>query len=91
MDAWRDREYPCQPCTSAEKTVRIAIELLACSNPTFVGNSSLERRCPHTSVLIVTDIRSRFFVSIIPLVYFFIQHKVHRIPGGNAHISLPLD
>ena len=24
-----------------------------------------------------------FFGSIIPMVYFFIQHKVHRIPGGK--------
>lgn len=23
-----------------------------------------------------------FFATLIPLVYFFIQHKVHRVPGG---------
>lgn len=23
-----------------------------------------------------------FYGSIIPLIYFFIQHKVHRVPGG---------
>ncbi|KIK10301.1 hypothetical protein K443DRAFT_127052 [Laccaria amethystina LaAM-08-1] len=27
--------------------------------------------------------RKRFFASLIPLVYFFIQHKVHRIPGAR--------
>ncbi|KIY44119.1 hypothetical protein FISHEDRAFT_51837 [Fistulina hepatica ATCC 64428] len=26
--------------------------------------------------------RQRFFVSIVPMIYFFIRHKVHRIPGG---------
>lgn len=23
-----------------------------------------------------------FYGSIIPLIYFFIQHKVHKVPGG---------
>ena len=32
--------------------------------------------------LLLTPILS-FFASIIPLVYFFIEHKVHRIPGGK--------
>ncbi|KAJ8072662.1 Protein cwh43 [Marasmius tenuissimus] len=30
---------------------------------------------------------SVFFLTIIPLVYFFIQHKVHRIPGAYTHYS----
>ncbi|KAF9446745.1 hypothetical protein P691DRAFT_166821 [Macrolepiota fuliginosa MF-IS2] len=29
-----------------------------------------------------TLVASVFFLSIVPLVYFFIQHKVHRIPGA---------
>ncbi|ESK82818.1 calcofluor white hypersensitive protein [Moniliophthora roreri MCA 2997] len=32
-------------------------------------------------------VASAFFLSIIPLVYFFIQHKVHRIPGAYTHYS----
>lgn len=24
-----------------------------------------------------------FYGSLIPLIYFFIQHKVHRVPGGQ--------
>ncbi|KAG6839895.1 hypothetical protein C0991_010677 [Blastosporella zonata] len=32
-------------------------------------------------------VSTAFFVSIIPLVYFFIQHKVHRIPGGTTFIK----
>ncbi|KAK0495256.1 Frag1/DRAM/Sfk1 family-domain-containing protein [Armillaria luteobubalina] len=31
--------------------------------------------------------RKRFFTTIIPLVYFFIQHKVHRIPGAYTRYS----
>ena len=30
----------------------------------------------------VLTLTCRFFLTLIPLVYFFIQHKVHRIPGG---------
>ncbi len=29
----------------------------------------------------------RFFVSLFPLVYFFVQHKVHRVPGGSLVVS----
>ncbi|KAG5716861.1 Protein cwh43 [Termitomyces sp. T112] len=32
-------------------------------------------------------VSSTFFVTIIPLVYFFIQHKVHRIPGAYTCYS----
>ncbi|KAG0708082.1 Frag1/DRAM/Sfk1 family-domain-containing protein [Suillus ampliporus] len=28
-----------------------------------------------------------FFVSIIPMIYFFIQHKIHRIPGAYTRYS----
>ena len=24
-----------------------------------------------------------FFATLVPLIYFFIQHKIHRVPGGN--------
>lgn len=27
-----------------------------------------------------------FFATLVPLVYFFIQHKVHKIPGGELYI-----
>ncbi|KAF8830718.1 hypothetical protein HHX47_DHR2001192 [Lentinula edodes] len=32
-------------------------------------------------------IASAFFLAIVPLVYFFIQHKVYRIPGAYTHHS----
>ncbi|KAJ7178611.1 Frag1/DRAM/Sfk1 family-domain-containing protein [Mycena crocata] len=32
-------------------------------------------------------VASAFFFTIIPLVYFYIQHKVHSIPGAYTHYS----
>lgn len=29
-----------------------------------------------------------FFGTIVPLVYFFIQHKVHKVPGGKLSSTL---
>lgn len=28
-----------------------------------------------------------FFTTLVPLVYFFIQHKVHKVAGGTHYIS----
>lgn len=30
---------------------------------------------------------SAFFGTLVPLVYFFIQHKVHKIPGGKSVLN----
>ncbi|GLB40582.1 putative frag1/DRAM/Sfk1 family protein [Lyophyllum shimeji] len=62
------------------------ITYMVCNIPWMVGGiactpagTSLKRR----RVLV----SSAFFISIIPLVYFFLQHKVHRIPGAYTHYS----
>ncbi|GAW27239.1 putative calcofluor white hypersensitive protein [Rosellinia necatrix] len=34
-------------------------------------------------------IATAFFTTIIPMVYFFVQHKMHRVAGGSS--SLPRD
>ncbi|KAJ6494715.1 Frag1/DRAM/Sfk1 family-domain-containing protein [Mycena vitilis] len=34
-----------------------------------------------------TAVASTFFLSLIPLVYFYIQHKVHRVPGAYTRYS----
>ncbi|KAI0366313.1 hypothetical protein BV20DRAFT_952512 [Pilatotrama ljubarskyi] len=31
--------------------------------------------------------RRRFFAAIVPMLYFFIQHKVHRVPGAYTRYS----
>ncbi|KAF7374974.1 Protein cwh43 [Mycena sanguinolenta] len=33
-------------------------------------------------------VASTFFLSIIPLVYFYLQHKVHKVPGAYSRYSL---
>ncbi|KAF8893298.1 Frag1/DRAM/Sfk1 family-domain-containing protein [Mucidula mucida] len=32
-------------------------------------------------------VATAFFVSLFPLVYFFVQHKVHRVPGAYTRYS----
>ncbi|KAJ3556781.1 hypothetical protein NM688_g1829 [Phlebia brevispora] len=32
-------------------------------------------------------IATTFFGSLVPMIYFFIRHKVHRIPGAYTHYS----
>lgn len=29
-----------------------------------------------------------FFAAIVPLIYFFLQHKVHRVPGGQLAYTI---
>ncbi len=29
-----------------------------------------------------------FFGTLVPLIYYFIQHKVHKVPGGTCHVDL---
>ncbi|KAI9066122.1 hypothetical protein FKP32DRAFT_1707081 [Trametes sanguinea] len=40
-----------------------------------------------TPLSYVASRRRRFFASIVPMIYFFIQHKVHRVPGAYTHYS----
>ncbi|KAJ4479963.1 Frag1/DRAM/Sfk1 family-domain-containing protein [Lentinula aciculospora] len=55
--------------------------------PWMVGGIySTSQKCP-TVRRKRSIIASLFFLFIVPLVYFFIQHKVHRIPGAYTHYS----
>ncbi|KAI0350036.1 hypothetical protein OH77DRAFT_1431428 [Trametes cingulata] len=49
---------------------------IACTPPSHVAS---RRRRRWTSYA--------FFAAIVPMLYFFIQHKVHRIPGAYTHYS----
>jgi Frag1/DRAM/Sfk1 family len=31
-----------------------------------------------------------FFGTLVPLIYYFIQHKVHKVPGGKSNVLLRL-
>jgi len=32
-------------------------------------------------------IASAFFGTLVPLIYFFIQHKIHKVAGGQIHLA----
>lgn len=32
-----------------------------------------------------------FFATLVPLIYFFIQHKVHRVAGGKSNAPMSFD
>ena len=34
-------------------------------------------------------IAGAFFGTLIPLIYYFIQHKVHKVPGGSPQFPHP--
>ncbi|KAJ7931407.1 Frag1/DRAM/Sfk1 family-domain-containing protein [Mycena leptocephala] len=53
---------------------------IACAPSQTPGN--------HCMVLISSDRETSFFLSLIPLVYFYIQHKVHRVPGAYTKYSV---
>ncbi|KAF5392189.1 hypothetical protein D9757_001378 [Collybiopsis confluens] len=50
------------------------------------GVYSTTKKCPSVRRK-RSIVASAFFACIVPLVYFFIQHKVHRIPGAYTHYS----
>ncbi|KAJ4487416.1 Frag1/DRAM/Sfk1 family-domain-containing protein [Lentinula lateritia] len=55
--------------------------------PWMVGGIySTTKKCPSVRRK-RSVIASAFFLAIVPLVYFFIQHKVYRIPGAYTHYS----
>ncbi|KAF8659047.1 hypothetical protein AX16_001920 [Volvariella volvacea WC 439] len=60
---------------------------MICNIPWMLGGIKCTPRT-HVSVRRKRKyIASGFFLTLIPLVYFFIQHKVHRIPGAYTHYS----
>lgn len=30
-----------------------------------------------------------FFGTLVPMIYFYIQHKVHRVAGGKLFLAVP--
>ncbi|KAI0788033.1 Frag1/DRAM/Sfk1 family-domain-containing protein [Fomes fomentarius] len=49
---------------------------LAC---TALHHTAARRRRRWTSIA--------FFTSLVPMIYFFVQHKVHRVPGAYTHYA----
>ncbi|KAJ3788058.1 Frag1/DRAM/Sfk1 family-domain-containing protein [Lentinula aff. detonsa] len=63
------------------------ISYIVLNLPWMIGGIySTSKRCPSVRKK-RSIIASTFFLSIVPLVYFFVQHKVHRIPGAYTQYS----
>ena len=58
------------------------ISYLVATLPWTLGCFALSPRNP-TALKYRKLFGGAFFATLVPLIYFFIQHKVHRIPGGS--------
>ncbi|PFH46805.1 hypothetical protein AMATHDRAFT_153788 [Amanita thiersii Skay4041] len=57
------------------------VSYIICNIPWMIGGIVC------TPIHCIDVLRIRFFLSLIPLVYFFIQHKVYRIPGAYTYYA----
>lgn len=57
------------------------ISYLVATLPWTLGCLALSPPNPR-SIKLRKYLGGAFFATLVPLVYFFIQHKVHRVPGG---------
>ncbi|KIK62372.1 hypothetical protein GYMLUDRAFT_41803 [Collybiopsis luxurians FD-317 M1] len=63
------------------------ISYIVLNIPWMIGGVySTSKKCPRVRRK-RSFIATAFFSCIVPLVYFFIQHKVHRIPGAYTNYS----
>jgi len=58
------------------------IGYILCTLPWTLGIISMSPLNPR-AVKYRKIIAASFFGLLVPLIYFFIQHKVHRVPGGT--------
>lgn len=58
------------------------ISYLVATLPWTVGCTMLSPPNPQ-AVKYRKYLASAFFGTLVPLIYFFIQHKVHKVPGGE--------
>jgi hypothetical protein len=57
---------------------------LLCTLPWQLGVLYSSAKANQTAVKWRRSLTSAFFITLPPMIYFFIQHKVHRIPGGKT-------
>jgi len=60
------------------------IGYLLCTLPWTLGVISMSPLNPR-ALKYRKWIAGSFFATLVPLIYFFIQHKVHKVPGGMSH------
>ena len=65
------------------------ISYLVITLPWTVGCIALSPPNP-TAIKYRKRLAAAFFGTLVPLVYYFLQHKVHRVPGGTDPPSTPL-
>ena len=62
------------------------ISYLVATLPWTLGCRALSPRNP-TAIKYRKLFAGSFFATLVPLIYFFIQHKVHRVAGGKFALS----
>ena len=62
------------------------ISYLVATLPWTVGCIALSSERNRTALKYRKVLAGSFFGTLVPLIYFFIQHKVHRIAGGQNPI-----
>lgn len=62
------------------------ISYLVATLPWTLGCLALSPKNP-TAIKYRKVLAGSFFATLVPLIYFFIQHKVHRIAGGMSFYS----
>ncbi|CEG80239.1 Putative Calcofluor white hypersensitive protein [Rhizopus microsporus] len=55
---------------------------LLCTLPWQLGVLYSSAKANQTAVKWRRSLTSAFFITLPPMIYFFIQHKIHRIPGA---------
>ncbi|OZJ04800.1 hypothetical protein BZG36_01851 [Bifiguratus adelaidae] len=74
--------------TDDHNTHDIAMILyLLCTLPWMLGTLSTSSNRERTSLRWRRWLCGAFFTSLVPMIYFFIQHKVHRVPGAYTHYA----
>ena len=59
------------------------ISYLVATLPWTLGCLALSPKNP-AAIKYRKILASAFFGTLVPLIYFFIQHKVHKVAGGKA-------
>ena len=65
------------------------IGYLLCTLPWTLGVISMSPLNPQ-ALKYRKIIAGMFFGTLVPLIYYFIQHKVHKVPGGSPQFPHPI-
>jgi hypothetical protein len=64
------------------------ISYIVATLPWTLGCLALTPRANRDAIKYRKILAGSFFGTLVPLIYFFIQHKVHKIAGGSSKFSL---